>query len=173
MKFRSVFAGIIGTLILSSAGLSQNAYALSCMQPDLIRTLEDAKSSDKVYYILVGKFTSEPHKVKPYNFNHHNPKPPKVIRSWFEGYSVAQDPRYDSHLTRFPVDIQTSCAGPWCSSPPANGHEFIAFVQARESQAPLLNVSPCPTWVFPAKDKQVQKIRQCLDKSCTPEASPY
>ena len=40
--------------------LSDSAFALSCMRPDLIKTLEDAKASDKVYHILVGKFMSNP-----------------------------------------------------------------------------------------------------------------
>lgn len=177
MKLRSVFTGILAGLIISSTGVSEPAFALSCMQPDLVKTLEEAKASDKLYYILVGRFKTGPSAKNPPDANGYDfkPRPPKITHSWFDGYSVSNDPRRDSHLIRFPVDIETSCAGPWCSSPPSSEREVIAFVEARENQAPLLKTSPCPTWVFTVRpqETQVQTIRQCLDKTCAPKQSPY
>jgi len=171
MKLKSLFAAALGTLMLSDS-----AFALSCMRPDLVKTLEDAKASDKLYHILVGKFVSPtPPKTEPYGGYTSPPgqfeqKPPVMTRSYFEGFSLAQDSRRDGYLTRFPVDIETSCAGPWCSSPPSSDRDIIAFVEARDGQPPLLKISPCPYWTFSAEAEKVQKVRQCLDKTCAPEA---
>jgi len=170
MKIRSVFAAMIGTLLLS-----ESAFALSCAAPDLVKTLEDAKASEKLYHILVGNFVSVSPRPNNEPFGGYvspedqfKPKPPKITSAYFEGYSLAQSPRHDVPLARFPVDIETSCAGPWCSDVPSSDRELIAFVQARDGQTPLLKISPCPYWTFEANREQVQKIRQCLDRKCKP-----
>jgi len=53
MRRRSIMAGLIGALLVSDS-----AFALSCVRPDLIKTLEEAKASPKIYYVLVGRFVS-------------------------------------------------------------------------------------------------------------------
>jgi len=180
MTLRSVFTAVLGMMMLS-----ESAFALSCARPDIVKTLEDAKASEKLYYVLVGKFTAQPRaksKNKKYDGyiihekirspleDQFRPKPPVITRSTFQGFSVGKTYRQDSHLKRFPVDIETSCAGPWCSELPSSDQDIIAFVEARDGQAPLLKISPCPYWTFGAELAQVQKIRQCLDSSCEPEA---
>lgn len=172
MKIRFLMAALLGSLMLS-----ESAFALSCMRPDLVKTLEDAKASEKLYYVLVGKFVSPTPQPKHFDNgvyilpeDQFKPKPPVITRSYFEGFSVAKQARQDGHLTRFPVDIETSCMASWCSSVPQDSREVIAFVEARPGQAPLLKISPCPSMMFGATKPQVQKIRQCLDKSCEPEA---
>lgn len=171
MRLRSIGAAILGSLMLADS-----AFALSCMRPDLVKTLEEAKASEKLYYILVGKFVPlKPPAKTDFNGgyappeNQFKPKPPVITQSYFQGYSLAQDPRRDSHLTRFPVDIETSCVGPWCSGVPSGEREIIAFVEARDGQPSLLKISPCPYWTFGAEPEQVQKLRQCLDKTCESE----
>jgi len=155
--------------------LTPSAHALSCARPDLVKTLEEAKASEKLYHILVGKFiTVSPRPLTPYNEilrpeDQFKPRPPVITRTFFEGYSLAKRPYMDSRLTRFPVDIETSCAGPWCSSVPSSDRPLIAFVEARHGQAPLLKISPCPSWTFPAEPQKVAKLRQCLDRTCQPE----
>ena len=180
MRLRSIFAAILGAMMLADS-----AFALSCARPDLVKTLEDAKASEKLYYILVGKFVSPPPQtdlpetnpkansgyVLP--FNPLKPKLPILTQSYFDGVSLAQSSRRDAPLTRFPVDIETSCAGDWCSSPPSSDRDIIAFVEAREGQAPLLKISPCPYWTFSADAERVKKVRQCLDKTCEPEANDW
>jgi len=155
---------------------SQSASALSCARPDLVHTLEQAKDSPKIYYILVGRFQSltrgpafpqmGPSRSPEEQFN---PKSPRVMQSYFEGFSIAKNPRYDVPLSRFPVDIEVSCAGPWCSDVPSPDRRLIAFVEARDGQPPVLKISPCPSQTFEANRKQVQKVRQCLDKKCASE----
>lgn len=172
MRLRSICAAVLGTMMLADSAL-----ALSCMRPELVKTLEDAKASDKLYYILVGKFVSltpRP-KGKPHG-GHLSPedqfksKPSMITRAYFEGYSLAKHPRQDAYLSRFPVDIETSCTGPWCSDVPSGNSEMIAFVEARQGQAPLLKISPCPYWTFDAAPQKVKKLRNCLDKTCEVEA---
>ncbi len=163
--------------------LSESAFALSCARPDLIQTLEEAKASDKLYHILVGKFVSEPSAPHQQGGLELGPlrsdgtrgvsipkanKTPKITRSWFEGIAVSKDPSRDGQMTRYPVDIQTRCVSQWCSSPPRSNLEVIAFVEAREGQTPILRMSPCSKWVFSNNvPVQVGNIRQCLDKDCT------
>lgn len=167
MGLRSICAALLGTLMLS-----ESAFALSCMRPDVVKTLEDAKASEKTYSILVGHFDrATPQPNLPGGL--FKPKMPQITSMWFEGYALAKYRRQDGQLTRFRVDVETSCAGPWCSDVPQRQAELIAFVELREGQAPLLKISPCPYWTFPAERKQVKKLRQCFDKSCQPEAPDW
>jgi len=170
MKIRSIFAAALGMVMLS-----ESAFALSCARPDVVKTLEDAKASEKLYYVLVGNFTPIGPRPKPHGGyispeDQFKPRPPQITPSMFDGYSVGKTRYQDSHLTRFPLDIETSCAGPWCSDLPSGDREMIAFVEARDGQVPLLKISPCPYWTFTAEDEHVKKIRQCLDQKCEPEA---
>lgn len=172
MKVRSIFAAALGGLIFS-----ESAFALSCARPDLVKTLEEAKASEKLYYILVGKFTSMslPPKTRYQGGyvspeDQFKPKPPVITSTFFEGYSLAKHPRHDGHLTRFPVDIETSCVGPWCSAVPSEDSKLIAFVEVRDGYPPLLKISPCPSVTFAAEKRQIKKVRQCLDRSCKPES---
>ena len=175
MRLRSIGAAILGTMLMA-----ESASALSCMRPDLVKTLEEAKASEKLYHILVGKFVTRGPRPKSRSHTGFNSpedqfrsKPPLITRTYFEGYSLAKYPHQDGHLTRFPVDIETSCAGPWCSDVPQSNRALIAFVEARQGQAPLLKISPCPSWTFSAEPQSVQKVRQCLDKSCQSEAPDW
>jgi len=175
MKLRSLCMAVLGTLMVS-----ESAFALSCARPEVVTTLEDAKTSEKLYHILVGKFiTTSPRPKNSSNsedssrVEQFKPKPPVITRAYFEGYSLAKHRRMDQPLTRFPVDVETSCVGPWCSGVPSSDRDLIAFVEAREGQPPLLKISPCPYWTFNAEPKQVRKVRQCLDKTCEVEAPDW
>ncbi len=142
MKIRSLCAAVLGSMMLADS-----AFALSCARPDLVKTLEEAKASEKLYYILVGKFTSmSPRPKTSYQGGYvspedqFKPKPPVITSTFFEGYSLAKHRRQDGHLTRFPVDIETSCVGPWCSAVPSKDSKLIAFVEAREGYPPILRI---------------------------------
>ena len=161
------------TVVISGAILlSNSASALSCARPDLVRTLEAAKASPKVYHVLVGSFTSlssgpafTPWEALPPE-DQMKQRSPRIMPSLFEGYSLAKTRREDVPLKRFPVDIEVSCAGPWCSDVPSPDRELIAFVEARDGRAPILRLSPCPSQSFAADRKQVRKTRQCLSNRC-------
>lgn len=169
--------GLAGTLLISLGimMIPNRASALSCARPDLLQTLEKAKASETTYHILVGRFVMQtPLRKHPENSNgglisQHQPSSAQasiINRSYFEGVSLATKPRHDYLLSRFPVDIETSCVGPWCSSVPGSGQELIAFVEAREGMPPILKIPPCSSTTFAAEEAKVKKIRQCLDKDC-------
>ena len=181
-KLLTITAAVTGA-VTTVLMLSHSASALSCARPDLVRTLEEAKASPKIYYVLVGRFISlskptpnpmpNPSSDPTYNPNAEvfpedpfRPKPPMLTKSYFEGVSLAPRRRNDYRLSNFPVDIETSCIGPWCSNAPDSNQELIAFVEARDGQAPILRISPCPSQTFSADREEVQKVRQCLDKRC-------
>ena len=169
MTSRSIF----GTVLVGALLLAESASALSCARPDLVRTLEEAKASPKLYHILVGNFRSltrgpafEPMGPNTPPEDQFKPRTPRIMPAVFEGYSLAGSRRRDVPLYRFPVDIEVSCIGPWCSDVPSPDRKLIAFVEAREGRAPILKISPCPSQTFAADREAVQTARQCLDKTC-------
>jgi len=168
MKMGSVIAGALGALMLA-----ESAFALSCIRPDLIRTLEKAKTSPKIYHILVGQLEPiEPnitgHPFQRYNLNERRLRPSKLTHMRFTGFSLAQREQDDTALTDYPLDVEINCSGHWCGHMPATDHDIIAFVEAREGQSPVLRIGACPSKVFQANSKgpRVKKLRQCLDKTC-------
>jgi len=166
MRLWSFVMSVLGCLLLS-----QSAFALSCAQPDIIRSLESVKKSETVYYILVGTFTTPPEEGKPrleqrggYQAEWQS-KPPRIVPSLFNGYEI-------------------SCAGPWCGNLPRSGQTLIAFVEAPQTvqsqglsdghgdpNVPILQISPCPGQTFPTTPHgvQVSKVRKCLNRTCQPQ----
>ncbi|MGB0905932.1 MAG: hypothetical protein ACPGVT_00455 [Maricaulaceae bacterium] len=175
MKLKNLAAPMIALAVLAPSTFVPDANALSCMRPDVIRALEDAKASEKLYHVVLGQFISlNPYPVKPpVTDNANASRPPKITRAYFEGRALTRNPHRDQRLTRFPVDIETRCAGPWCSSPPNNDSKQVAFIEARPGDVPILRIGPCPQWTFSAEPKRVQLVRDCLDKTCEPEAMDY
>jgi len=167
MKMGPVIAGCLGALMLA-----ESAFALSCVRSDLIRTLEKAKASPKIYESNIPNIPNIPnitgHPFIGHNLNERRLIPPKFIHVRFNGYSLAQRERDDIALTDYPLDIEINCSGHWCGHMPATDRDIIAFVEARDGQSPVLRVGACSSQVFEAKAKgrRVKKLRQCLDKTC-------
>lgn len=166
MYFKSFVFGALAAALLSSP-----AAALSCMRPDLARTMEQAKASDDLYYILHGTFESTPVPKGPKS---NNPNAPingigaHRVQSWFSGRILSNAPQYDQAVTRMPIDIAVGCAGPWCGSAPANGKDYIAFAKARADQPLELTIGACPDKLhnFIPGQQQIEMLRSCFDKSC-------
>ena len=167
------------TVAAAALMLSESALALSCVRPDLARTMESAKASDDLYYIFVGTFETPPQPKQDYDpgLGTQFPFKPPLARSVparFDGIGLSQMPQYDSQLRAMPVQINLTCAGPWCASVPTPGKPVIAFVKARQNQPPLLEIGPCPNYVFSLREpvmqspepKQIKRLRQCFEKSC-------
>jgi len=171
-RFGSFLLG--SSVLLGALLMSQSASALSCARPDPAQKLEEVKASPKLYYVLVGRFIAldPPPKNRPPGGyvspeDQFTPKPPVVSRSLFKGVSLGPARRYDYPLSRFPIDIETSCIGPWCSSPPPPDQKLVAFVEVQPSasgagQVPVLRLSPCPNYSFPATRETVEIIRRGL-----------
>ncbi len=145
-----------------------SASALSCMAPDLVRTMEDAKASEKLYHIFVGEVTliskrELPRTDIPPDWLGPDGDFPKPVRAKmrFDGYSLARSPRADQPLSGFPLDVETRCAAHWCGGLPPQGEMIIAFVEARPEQPPILSLHACPQWVFSTRpgDGQVETLR--------------
>jgi len=156
--------------ILTFAFITPNASALRCMQPDVIKSLDDAKRSDDIYYVLDGTFLvplSGP--VHPDDMSSPDLVPTKETvtnRVIFDGRALTNDPSTDVQLTGFPVDIQISCTGPWCGSLATGDGPHLTFVKVREGDVPVLDVGPCPFWAFKSEPKRIKMIRDCLDEDC-------
>lgn len=171
MVLKSLCMGVASALLMI-----ESASALSCMRPDLAKTMETAKASETVYSILVGTFETPPPQQMTQEVlrpeDQFKPRPPVITPAKFTGYAITPSVETDPKLTQFPLDIETSCVGPWCSSIPSSDQERILFVEMRPKQSPVLKISPCPQWVFPLQNgqDQVEKLRDCLDKTCVSDA---
>lgn len=175
MPFKSIaFVKSTALGLLAAALLAPSASALSCARPDIAQTMEQVKASEDLYYILVGTFTSPklPKTKKPRSPNAPmNGVGAHTVEAWFDGRMLSNNARYDTPVTRMPVDVDVTCAGPWCGSAPANGQEMIAFVKVRPGQPMVLDAGACPNKVYRlhADKKQIETLRSCFDKSCAAE----
>ena len=171
--FNMAKSALIGVVAASSFATS--ASALSCMRPDIAQTMESAKTSEDLYYIVVGQFSYTPLPKKPRS---NDPNAPlngigsHVVKAAFNGRFLSTDARFDAPAKAVPVDIDVSCAGPWCGGPPRNGDEVIAFVKSRPGQPLLLEIGPCPDKVHSFERKKVEKLRRCFDKKCMSDVDP-
>ncbi len=174
MTLRTLFGALAATLFISDS-----AFALSCARTNVSQAMEQAKTSDDLYYVLVGTFQSTPLPKKTKTAvvdsrNRFETAPPQMVEAWFDGRILSSAAANDKTVSRFPVDVEVSCAGSWCGSPPANDKEVIAFVKARPGQPMMLSAGPCPSKVFAvdAKQSQVPSLRACFTESCEDAVDP-
>ncbi len=137
------------------------ASALKCVPPDLTRSMEDAKASEKLYYIFVGELELVSKRNLPRTDIPAGWKAERA-KTRFTGYSLAADATRDQRLVDLPMEVETICAAHWCGRLPATGREIIAFVEAPPNGPPRLRISPCPQWVFHIQpsDGQVETLRR-------------
>lgn len=142
------------------------AAALSCMPPDLTRTMEQAKASEKLYYILVGELEliskqTLPRTDIPQDWNGPDFPQAQQAEMRFTGYSLASTQGQDQRLMDMPMEVVTTCAAHWCGGLPATGQKMIAFVEARPEGKPRLTIGACPQFTFRTNpgDGQVETLR--------------
>jgi len=174
MKLHTLIGAAVAALFITDS-----AFALSCARTDVKQAMEQVKSSDDLYYVLAGSFQSAPMMKKDKKAvvdkrNRFETAQPRMVEAWFDGRILSSTAAGDTDVTRFPIDVEVSCAGPWCGSAPVNGKEVIAFVKARPGLPMLLSAGPCPSKVFPidAKMTEVKSLRACFDKNCAPTVDP-
>lgn len=138
----------------AGTGIS-SAAALSCMAPELTRTMEDAKASEKLYYIIVGDFElvskqEIPRRDIPPNWHGPASDFPNPVRAKmrFDGFSLSPNPNSDQALTNFRLEVETSCAAHWCGGLPPQGKNVIAFIEVRPGNLPVLRMGACPQWLY-------------------------
>lgn len=161
MGFRFLRSGLLAAVFCAFG--AQSAAALSCMAPDLTRTMEDAKASEKLYHIIVGEFTviskqEIPRTDIPRDWGGPASDFPNPVHAEmrFDGYSLAPSVYGDQRLSGFTLDVETSCAAHWCGGLPAEGKEVIAFIEVRPNDVPVLRMGACPYWLYyvqPGDDK--------------------
>lgn len=165
MGFRFLRSGLLA-MVFCAFG-AQSAAALSCMAPDLARSMEDAKASDKLYQIIVGEFTlisqtEIPRQDVPWDWNGPDFPNPVLAQMRFDGIGLTRSEYNDQALTDLRLEVQTTCAAHWCGSLPREGQTFIAFMEIREGQSPVLTIGPCPQYVFGTRpgDGQLEILRR-------------
>lgn len=170
MRFRLFISALLTAGLWAGMGI-QSASALSCMAPDLARSMEDAKASDKLYQIIVGEFTllsqiEIPRQDPRHSLSGGGNRPdfpnPVLAQMRFDGLGLTRSQYSDQPLTDLRLEVQTTCAAHWCGSLPREGQKFIAFMEIREGQSPVLTIGPCPQYVFWAQqgDGQLDTLRR-------------
>ncbi len=164
------FAVILTAALL----LAPQAYALSCVQPDIYRAFEEYKERDELYIVVKGQFVElfDQQSITTMDnvVSHYNKKTPRIKRAYmvFEGTQISHNKAYDKPLERYLVEIKTTCMGVWCSGTPPQNTELITFIEKREDALPRLTTSPCPGNVFSDAEsiKTTKKLRRCFHQTC-------
>lgn len=158
---------LVFALIIISSLFAGPSSALSCVRPDLLKSVNEAKNSNTVYYIFAGHII--PNNPVEYSVDPSRdvtPKPPKVVAAKFVGRSLAPNRQQDYVLENYPINVEISCISVWCGQLPAPTEEIIAIVEARPNESPVLTIGPCPGSIFPALERSVQSVRECLGADC-------
>lgn len=149
-----VLAGMI-------ALVTEQASALSCMQPDPVMAFQNAAESDATYYVLYGTLDFDAGKQPKGVVNEErNPDP---IPAVFRGNGLSKtgfNLRFDQAVT-----LKPDCAGPWCGSTvPHTAALIFARVQGSEI---IVDVGPCGGQVFLEPSRSdLNAMTQCMSGGC-------
>ena len=140
---------ILGTTL--TLAMTTQAFALSCIAPDMADAFQKASSSDKSYVVLKGTFQFEP------------PAPsdtPQAITFDADFAGRLLTTKGFTQQVGADVQITLTCSAEWCAEMSANT-EYVAFVENREN-ALFLDVTPCYGFTFkkPAAER-VKQLENC------------
>lgn len=172
MKFYLFFL-----FVVFGAVFSFDAYALSCMQPNIYRTFEQKKQSEESYMLVHGRFVKSvekehesddnPSKQLPQFLQERRLPSSKLSLMTFHGEMIGDKAQNDRPLKDFVVEVQALCAAHWCGSLPKLDQEVITFFKMRGDDLPLLSVHACGGDVFNALSFDVEALRTCFDNDCS------
>lgn len=147
--------------------MSQPAFALSCMAPDLARDYAHAAQSDDTYILVRGQLyfdeaalpdrTDERTSRGRVSFD---------IEGWLAGHSLT-DEGFSKPFER-DVILRVSCLGPWCGGT-AKG-EHLAFLRQEDRQW-VMELNPCPgmTYAHPSAEQEATALACFRGEDCQVE----
>ena len=131
-------------LVLSAACIAligAQAHALSCLRPDPIVTFQQLAAAPEEYHVLYGELSFDEDALPPAVSNDPNPVP---IPARFVGKGLSADGFTIPYISN--VELQISCAGPWCGSA-RSGVDAVFFVAAA-GQPRTVEAGPCGGMIF-------------------------
>ena len=138
------------------------AMALSCLSPNIGRSLNDAAERGDARMVVAGVLLPPEGPVKRKGFA-------TVTVSYRLVGAQLLPGRQDRHFARN-INLESSCVlDQWCGPLPDEPIEGVFLLQREDGVAPLLRVGPCPGAIFVRYDlDDIDTIRQCLtDGRCS------
>lgn len=133
------------------------ALALSCLQPSVARSFEEARAAEEVYAVVLGRFEFERANLPAAGADG------VTIPATFDGRVLGPDGFVAE--TRRPVLLDVTCAMSWCGQIEP-GAETLAFIEQGEDGLKV-EITPCPQWVFQGPSpEQIDVARSCMTGSC-------
>ncbi|MCR9108318.1 hypothetical protein [Marivita sp. XM-24bin2] len=159
MRFGCVLAGLIA--------LSQPAFALSCLAPDITRDYQKAAQSDDTYILVKGDLFFDEAVLPERTEQRSSRSRDRVdVDGWLSGYSLTKD----GFTKRFERDVilRVSCLGPWCGS--TSKGEHLAFLRQEDRQW-VMELSPCPgmTYADPSPEQEATALACFRGEPCVPQ----
>lgn len=150
-------------LVTAALGMliAGQAAALSCMQPDPVRTFNQVAADDATYYVLYGTLDFDP-KLQPQGVvnEERNPSP---VPARFAGKGLSET-GFDRDFVR-DVVLQPVCAGPWCGNAPLDVPSLI-FAKVTGDTI-IIEASPCGGAIFPEPSKAaLDRMTACMSGNC-------
>lgn len=137
-----------------SLSLAGQAHALSCFQPDIVKSYQGHAVAEEAYVVVRGKLRFTPPPRQPVR----NDAEDQTVKARFEGVALSNK-AFDTSFSR-PLQITMSCSGPWCANVTPD-KDVIAFVEQTRTGLHLTE-GPCPWSIFyePTK-KQIDRLLFC------------
>lgn len=130
------------------------ALALSCLEPSVARSFEEARAAEEVYAVVLGRFEFDRADLSSKG---------ATIPAIFDGRVLGPDGFVAE--ARRSVLLEVTCAMSWCGQIEP-GAETLAFIEQGEDGLKV-DVAPCPQWVFQGPSpEQIEVARSCMTGSC-------
>jgi hypothetical protein len=146
--------------IVTSALVAQQALALSCLRPDVVRSYEQAALADEIYVMLLGRFTFDAAELP----KGQDVQPPGQDRS---ASLSAEFVGHGLNRSGFVVPVERSvtlsvqCWAAWCGGL-ASGGLGMAFAE-RTAEGYVVKIDPCGTQFFPdPSDAMIEQAVACM-----------
>ena len=137
-----------------------SAAALSCMRHGVTDAYRAAAESNAAYVVVRGTLRFDESKLPK---SHQNPRETSVLTGRIEG--VALGPMGQRVARSYDVQLELSCAGPWCAEP--NQGDTLAFLR-KDGARYVLEDAPCGAFLFNRpQPEDIRAVQACLDaKPC-------
>lgn len=133
------------------------ALALSCLQPSVARSFEEARAAEEVYAVVLGRFEFGRTDLPAAGAEGVK------IPATFDGRVLGPDGFVTE--ARRPVLLDVTCAMSWCGQIEP-GTETLAFIEIGEDGLKV-HVTACPRWVFQNPlPEQLGVARSCMTGGC-------
>ena len=135
---------------------AQPALALSCLRPDVIRLYSDARDSEDLYSMVVGKITATNPIAIPKKDNGGSTKADTTVR--VTGRSLTSS-GFTAPFDR-DVTLRASCLSVWCADPPTLDTEVFLTLR-HDGDARVVDIGPCPFNALPWSADEEARVLNC------------